>query len=58
MQPLINKKISRISGGGLCRGKNNKEVRKNGVRLVEPMNLEMARYGCNLIETTGKDFGG
>ena len=53
-----NKKISRISGGRLVRGKSNKEVRRNGVHLAEPMNLAMPRYGCNLIETTGKNFCG
>jgi hypothetical protein len=57
MQPLNNKKISGISGGRLCRGKNNNKVRKNGVHLAEPMNLAMPRYGCHLIETTGKNFG-
>ena len=58
MQPLNNKKIFGISGGRLCRGKNNKEVRKNGVHLAEPMNMAMPWYGCHLIETTGINFGG
>jgi hypothetical protein len=52
-----NKKISRISGGRLVRGKSNKEVRRNGVHLAKPMNLAMPRNGCYLIGIAVEKFG-
>lgn len=52
-----NKKISRISGGRLVRGKSNKEVRRNGVHLAKPMKLAMPRNGCHLIGIAVEKFG-